>query len=410
MTPKMPARSTLLTHTKALALLLTLVLLVAGATPARAAVLDADYVGGTKVSDSPALRSKAPDLYIPSGVLSTMDGRELWARDPESRRAMASTTKIMTAVVVLERANLNAMVTVDRTASKVGESAMGLVPGEKLTVGELLKGVLVQSGNDAATLIAEAVGGSTESFVQMMNSKAAQLDLINTAYVNPHGLDAKGHYTSAEDLTVLARYAMRSPVFRELVGTKQVKVRSDHYTHVLTSHNTMLKTYKGAEGIKTGWTDDAGYCIVVAAKRGDIELVGTVMGAASEGGRAQQAKRLLDWGFAHYRTTTVVTAGEALGRVRVSDYLERTVRAQAAETTAMPVFDLAGPVSRRVELQADVPAPVTKGDVLGTMTLYQGDAVLAQVPVVASADIPAPSVWQRVVFFFARIWRGTFGS
>jgi D-alanyl-D-alanine carboxypeptidase (penicillin-binding protein 5/6) len=410
MTPKMPARPASVRHTKTLTLLLAVALLLTGATPARAAVLDADYIGGTKVSDSPALRSQAPDLYIPSGVLSTMDGRELWARDPESRRAMASTTKIMTAVVVLSRANLNAMVTVDRAASKVGESAMGLVPGEKLTVGELLKGVLVQSGNDAATLIAEAVGGSTGSFVQMMNSKAAELDLINTAYVNPHGLDAKGHYTSAEDLTALARYAMRDPVFRELVRTKQVKVRSDHYTHVLTSHNTMLKTYKGAEGIKTGWTDDAGYCIVVAARRGGIELVGTVMGAASEGGRTQQAKRLLDWGFAHYRTTAVVTAGETLGRVRVSDYLERTVGAQTAETTAMPVFDLAGPVSRRVELQADVPAPVAKGDILGTMILYQGDAVLAQVPVVASADVPAPSAWQRVVFFFTRIWRGVIGS
>jgi D-alanyl-D-alanine carboxypeptidase (penicillin-binding protein 5/6) len=403
----MAARSTLAPHTKALAFLLAFVLLMSGVTPAAAAVLDADYIGGTRVSDAPALRSKAPDLYIPSGVLSTMDGRELWARNPESRRAMASTTKIMTAVVVLEHANLGAMVTVDRTASKVGESAMGLIPGEKLTVGELLKGVLVQSGNDAATLIAEAVGGSVDTFVAMMNSKAAGLDLVNTAYVNVHGLDAKGHYTSAEDLTVLARYAMRDPTFREFVGTKQVKVRSDHYTHLLTSHNTLLATYKGAEGVKTGWTNDAGYCVVFAAKRGEIELIGTVMGAASEAGRAQQATRLLDWGFEHYRTTTVVEAGEVLGRVRVSDYLERTVGAQAAETTAMPVFDLAGPVRRRVELQADVPAPVSKGDVLGTMTLY---SVLAQVPVVASAEVPAPSVWQRVLFFFARLWRGVSGG
>jgi len=406
----MTARTSLSPHTAALASLLALVLLLASVTPAFAAVLDADYIGGTKVGDAPALRSKSPDLYIPSGVLSTMDGRELWAREPESRRAMASTTKIMTAVVVLERADLGAMVTVDRTAAKVGESAMGLIPGEKLTIGELLKGVLVQSGNDAATLIAEAVGGSVDGFVALMNSKARQLDLINTAYVNPHGLDANGHYTSAEDLTALARYAMRDATFRQLVGVKTVKVRSDHYTHVLTSHNTLLKTYKGAEGVKTGWTDDAGYCVVFAAKRGGIELVGTVMGATSEGSRAQQAKKLLDWGFVHYKVTTVVEAGEALGRVPVSDYLERTVGAQTAETTSMPVFDLAGPVSRRVELKADVPAPVTKGDVIGAMTLYQGDSVLAQVPMVASSDVPAPSVGQRIVFFFTRIWRGVFGS
>lgn len=393
----------------AAALLAALMLALAGTAPASAAVLDADYVGGTKVIDAPALRSSAPDVYIPSGVLSTIDGRELWARDPDSQRAMASTTKIMTAVVVLERADLNAVVTVDKPAAKVGESTMGLITGEKLTVGELLKGVLVQSGNDAATLIAEFVGGTDRGFVAMMNAKAAQLDLINTAYLNPHGLDAKGHYTSAGDLTVLARYAMRNATFRELVGLQTLKVRSDRYTHVLKSHNTLLKSYKGAEGIKTGWTDDAGYCVVAAAKRGDIELVGTVMGAASEAGRAQQAKVLLDWGFAHYKTTTVVEAGEVLGRVRVSDYLERTVGAEAEETTALPVFDLAGPVDRRVELMADVPAPVSKGDVVGTMTLYQGDDVLTQVSVVATSDVPEPTVWQRIVFFVVRLWRGVFG-
>lgn len=394
----------------AAAAVLAAVLLLAVVTPVHAAVLDGDYVGGLRVADAPALRPKAPDLYIPSGMLATMDGRELWARDPESRRPMASTTKIMTAVVVLEKGDLGSTVTVDRNAAKVGESAMGLVPGERIALGELLKGVLVQSGNDAATLAAEYVGGSAEAFVAMMNDKARQLDLINTAYVNPHGLDAKGHYTSAEDLTALARYAMRNPIFREIVGTYSVKVRSDRYTHLLTNHNSLLKTYAGAEGVKTGWTDGAGYCVVFAAKRGDIELVGAVMGAASETGRAQQAEQLLDWGFKHYRTTTVVTGGEVLGRVRVSDYLERTVGAQAAETTSFPVFDLGGAVNRRVELDADVPAPVAKGDKIGTMTLYQGENVLAQVPVVASSDVPAPSVWQRVMFFFARIWRGVFGS
>lgn len=385
-------------------------LLACGVTPARAAVLDGDYIGGTRVADAPKLRAKAPDLYVPSGVLMTMGGRELWARDSAARRAMASTTKIMTAVVVLENADLSTVVIADRTSAKAGESVMGLIPGERITVGELLKGVLVQSGNDAATLVAESVGGSVDGFVKLMNAKARELDLVNTAYVNAHGLDAKGHYTSAEDLTTLARYAMRIPLFRETVGTYSVKVRSDRYTHVLTSHNALLKSYRGAEGIKTGWTDDAGYCVVFAAKRGNIELVGTVMGATSETGRAQEAKKLLDWGFAHYRAKTVVTAGEALGRVRVSDYLERTVGAQAAETTSVPVFDLAGSVLRKVELKADIPAPVAKGDVIGTMTIHQGDNVLAQVPMIASADVPAPSAWQRVVFFFARTWRALGGS
>jgi len=378
-------------------------------TAALAAVVDGDFVGGVKLADAPSLRASAPDLYVPSGVLTTIDGRELWARDPEARRAMASTTKIMTALVVLEHADMSDEVVVDKIARTVGESAMGLRVGERLTMGELLKGVLVQSGNDAATMIAEKVGGTVPNFVGMMNAKAKQLDLVNTHYVNPHGLDAKGHYTSAEDLTALARIAMSNPTFRSIVGVYRVKVRSSRYTHWLQSHNALLKTYKGAEGIKTGWTSDAGYCVVFAAKRGGIELVGTVMGAASEAGRAQQAKTLLDWGFAHYRPVTVVTAGEPAGRVRISDYMERTVAARTAEATTMPVFDLAGPVKRRIELKADVPAPVKRGDRLGTMTIYQGDRMLAQVPVVAVAAVPSPTVWQRIVFFFGRAWKGIFG-
>ena len=379
-------------------------------TIAPAAVVDGDFVGGVKLAGVPALRASAPDLYVPSGVLTTADGRELWARDPEARRAMASTTKIMTALVVLERADLEEEVVVDKIARTVGESAMGLRVGERLTVRELLKGVLVQSGNDAATMIAEHVGGSVPAFVQMMNDKAKQLDLVNTHYANPHGLDAKDHYTSAEDLTALARIAMSDPTFRSIVGVYRIKVVSDRYTHWLQSHNVLLKTYPGAEGIKTGWTSEAGYCVVFAAKRGGIELVGTVMGAASEAGRAQQAKKLLDWGFAHYKPVTVVTAGEPAGRVRVSDYMERTVAARTAEATTMPVFDLLGPVKRRIELKADVPAPVRRGDRLGTMTIFQGDRMLAQVPVVAVADVPSPTVWQRVVFFFGRAWKSIFGG
>lgn len=393
------------------AALLALVLVLAGpVATARAAVLDNDYVGGARIHARESLRATAPDLSIPSGTLSTIDGRELWARDPKAQRAMASTTKIMTAVVVLEHANLGDIVEVDRKAATAGESAMGLVVGERITVGELLKGVLVQSGNDAATLIAEHVGGTVEGFVKMMNAKAAALDLADTHYVNPHGLDQKGHYTSAADLTSLARYAMRIPTFREIVGTYSVKARSDRYTHFLTSHNGMLKTYKGTEGVKTGWTDDAGYCIVLAAKRKGIELIGTVMGAASEGDRASQAKKLFDWGFRHYKRVEVATAGEALGRVPVSDYMERTVGARTAEATSVPVFDLAGAVRRRVELSPDIPAPVKEGDRVGTLTIYQGKSMLAQVPLVADSDVPAPTFGQRVVFFFGRIWKGIFGG
>lgn len=397
------------TRLRVLAPLLAAALVLLSAAPASAAILDADQIGGVAVGPSGALHNAAPDLYVPSGELSTMDGRILWSRDPDGRRAMASTTKIMTAVVVLEHASLDETMTVDRKAASVGESSMGLVVGETFTIGELLKGVLVQSGNDAATLIAERVGGSVPAFVAMMNAKAAALDLTNTHYVNPHGLDTPGHYTSAADLVSLARYAMRIPAFREIVRTFTVKVRSDQYTHVLTSHNTLLKSYPGAEGVKTGNTNNAGYSIVFAAQRGGVELIGSVMGAATDAGRAQQTKKLFDWGFAHYKMTSLTTAGERFGGVRVSDYMERTVGAVVATSVAAPVFDLAGPVERRIRLAAGVAAPVKAGQQVGTLTLYQGTTVLRQLPLVATADVPAPNVWQRVVFFFGKLWKGIVG-
>lgn len=380
------------------------------ATPAAAAVLDADYVGGVQVLKKASLRGDAPDLFFPSGMLSTMDGRQLWARDPDSRRAMASTTKIMTSVVVLENADLDEVVEVKKRTVRNGESVMGLIPGERYTVRDLLKGVLVQSGNDAAELLAEHVGGSIPGFVAMMNDKARALDLRNTHFTNPHGMDHKGHYTSADDLTSLARYAMRNDEFRSMVGRRTATVRSNLYTHSLVSHNVLLKTYKGAEGIKTGWTDDAGYCIVVAAERHGIELVGTVLGAPSEGGRAQQAKRLLDWGFRHYRSRRLAAAGDAFGRVPVSDYMERTVGAVAAAETSAAVFDLAGEVKQRVSLNKGIPAPVEAGDTVGTLTVYQGKTVLKQIPLVADRDVPAPTFGQRIVFFFGKLWRSIFGS
>jgi serine-type D-Ala-D-Ala carboxypeptidase (penicillin-binding protein 5/6) len=187
-------------------------------------------------------------------------------------------------------------------------------------------------------------------------------------------------------------------------------VRSDRYTHRLVSHNSLLKSYKGTEGIKTGWTDGAGYCVVVAAKRDGIELVGTIMGAASDAGRSIQAKKLLGWGFTHYRMTAPVQAGESMGRVPVSDYMDRTVPAIAAEDTSAAVFDLAGAVQRRVQLRPDVPAPVRAGDTIGTLTVFQGGTVFKQVPVVAGTDVPVPAAWQRVVFFFGKLWRRIAGS
>lgn len=382
---------------------------LAPAVPAGATVLDGDRIGGEKAGSRAGLREQAPDLYIPAGMLTTMDGRELWARDPDARRAMASTTKIMTAIVTLEKANLDDVVTYRKAGMTADELVVGFADGEKLTVRELLEAALIESGNEAATMLAIHVGGSVDGFAKMMNDKAAELDLVNTRYVNAHGLDAPGHYSSAADLTALGRYAMQNPEFRRIVGIYKMNLVTAKHTYQLTNTNLMLKIYQGSFGVKTGWTDDAGYNVVVAAKRNGVELMATIMGAASEQGRFGQATRLLDWGFAHYRPSVVATEGERTGNVVVSDYIDLSVPTATAESTSVLVFDLAGEVKRRITLDEEVSAPVAKGQRLGTLTIYQGERLLAQVPLVATRDIPAPTFWQRIQFFFVRAWRSIFG-
>jgi serine-type D-Ala-D-Ala carboxypeptidase (penicillin-binding protein 5/6) len=351
-----------------------------------------------------------PEVSAPAGILVTPDGHVLWSRNADERRAMASTTKMMTAVVVLEHAKLTDVVTVPKSAAAVAQSAVNLTPGESLTVEQLLQIMLVESANDAAYTLADHVGGSVDGFVGMMNEKAAALGLKNTHYLNPHGLDVPGHYSSAADLVALARYAMRDPLFRQTVSMTSVMVPGPHgERRVFKTTDELLGSYPGMEGIKTGWTNDAGYCLVSAARRGPAELYGVILGTRSESARFVQSRRLLDWGFKHYRTVRVVDPVEKVGTIPVSDWLDKDIVATVAETTSTLLFDLAGPVKHRYALRPAVTAPVKAGSVVGVVTAYQGESILATAPIVAAADMAGPGLWDRMRVWWVRSWRGVFG-
>lgn len=369
-----------------------------------------ERVGGIDVGGEAALAAAAPEVAMPAGVLRTGDGRTLWERDPDVERAMASTTKIMTALVVLDHADPAERVTVSVKAAGVGEAGVGIVAGETYTVRQLLEAMLVHSGNDAAFALAEHVGRDESGFVALMNQKAAALGLSHTAFTNPHGLDEPGHHTSAADLATLSTVAMADPRFAEIVTMPRITVTAGGRSTVFENSNKLLGTYDGANGIKTGWTDDAGYCLVASARRGAISFVAVVLGTASEDDRFEQAREVLDWGFTHYAETQIATAETTAALVPVSDYLDRTVTAVVAEDAAIPVFDLDGEVISRVDMLGEVEAPVVAGQRLGTLTVVQGDRLLAQVPVVASADVPAPGAWETVGIWFTRVWRTVFGG
>jgi len=405
----MPGSGLLNRQVRVIALMLVAAILAPGV--AAAEVRPGDLLGEQAVSSSGKLGALAPDMALPSGILETADGEVLWARDHDDERAMASTTKIMTAIVVLDSGiDLDEVVSVPSEATKVGESGVGLGMGQELTIRQLLEAMLVHSGNDAAITLAIRASGTLDAFVAEMNVKAEELSLQDSHFTNPHGLDDSDHHTSAADLATMARYAMGNDVFREMVGQEDVIVPTRSGSRKFEASNLLIGSFTGATGVKTGWTSDAGYCLVASAERDGIELFAVILGTKSEGARFVQAKRLLEWGFKHYAIRQISSAEETAALVSVKDYLDVTVPAVVAETTSTPVYDVRGEVTTKTDVVGEISAPVVEGQRLGTLTIEQGGRLLAQVPIVASGNVPVPTFWEGVKIGATRIWRKLFGG
>lgn len=367
-------------------------------------VRTSDSIDGVPYTQAGINLPVMPDVEMESGILVTEDGRVLWSRSPDDKRAIASITKIMTAVVALDSASVTETVTIPKASSRVGESTAFLRSGERISLLDLLDALLVKSGNDAAVAVARYISDDEESFVELMNEKALELGLKNTHFANPHGLDEDGNHSSAADLSVLARYAMRDPVFRSIVGQKYASIEVNGRTEKLENTNILIENYAGANGVKTGWTDRAGYCVIDSARRGDVELYAVVLGADDELQRFRDAKGLLDFGFAHFRPQKLASAGSVIGAAPISDYLDESVSAAVSENTTVPVFDLAGPITRDVRIDT-IDAPVEKGQRVGVATFTQGDKVIATVPLVAVEDVARPGLLERIWIGTVRFWR-----
>lgn len=254
---------------------------------------------------SPAITAQA------AVVIDAETGRVLYDLDAHTRRAPASTTKIMTAILTIERDDLDKVVTTDIDARDlIGSSVMGLRPDLPITVRDLLYGLMLPSGNDAAIELAKSLSGDVQSFVGEMNKKAEELGLQDTHFMNPHGLDRHDHYSSAYDLAQLARYAMRNPTFADVVGTGYYQL-SPPWDYPLTNGNTLLGSYDGADGVKIGWTEDAGWTLVASVDRDGHRLIATVLNSED---RDADAAALFDWSFASHEW------------MQVSDRTNRTLR------------------------------------------------------------------------------------
>ncbi len=384
----------------ALGALVTIVFLVAGVagaqTPPPSAPPPTPVVlpgGGTSPSPFPStLRTPAPSAQPPeiraqAAVLADLEtGQVLFAHKPNERRPIASLTKIMTAMLVTERTEPTDVVTVSDVAASgrpAGISSLGLVPGERIRVNELLYALLLQSANDAAVALAEHVSGSVDAFVDDMNTRAERLGLSNTMFASPNGLDDDG-YSSASDLVRLTRAAYRSRGFASVVATRFHTVNSlDEPPRVVQNRNVLLWLYPGAIGVKTGFTSAAGFCVVAAAEREGMRLIAVVLGEPSE--PFSEAAALLNYGFAAFDQRTLVRQGERLGVVDVSG---RTIPLIAGGSLR-GLVPAGRPVQRNVVLDDHVAYPPALGSRIGVLRLSAGGRVLGEVPA-RVADVPPP--------------------
>ena len=301
-------------------------------------------------------------------------GRVLYEKDADSRSLIASCTKIMTALVICEQCNVLDRVKVPKEAVGVEGSSMYLKEGEVLTVQELLYGLMLRSGNDAAVALAIYCGGTVEGFAQLMNDKAHRLGLDGTHFENPHGLDSPNHYSTARDLAVLTAYAMKNPIFQQTVSTKTVRVGE----RSLTNHNKLLWQVEGADGVKTGYTKAAGRILVSSAIRDGRRLICVTI---NDGNDWADHEALLNDGFSRYTVKTVVEEGQCLGSVQVLSGEKDEVQLLAAEDFRFSLAEDEEPV---VVLSGTgfAYAPVVRGENAGFAYVCIDEQVIGKVPLI----------------------------
>lgn len=318
-------------------------------------------------------------------LIERSTGMVLLAHNESETLPMASTTKIMTALLALEKGNLDDVVTVGRNAYGVPGTSIYLNLGECITLRDLLYGLLLASGNDAAVAIAEHIGGSVEAFCAMMTERAAELGCENTAFVNPNGLPAEGHHTTAYDLALIAREAMKNEIFREIVSTRRASIpwEGRSYDRILNNKNRLLTDYEGAMGIKTGYTRAAGRCLVFGARRDGLEVIGVVLNCADW---FDEAARLMDLGFERYEGFTALSASETVRELPVVDGRQAAARICAGGDLTAAVPRGAIP-TLEYDLPGTLPAGLEMGEAVGEARIMLEGRTLASVPLVLTESL-----------------------
>ena len=339
-------------------------------------------------------------------LLDTLSGQTLAAGNPAERRDPASLTKLMTAYVVFDALRSKAivpsqMVTVSQKAWRAEGSRMFIEPRKAVSVDELLRGMIVQSGNDASVALAELVSGSEEAFVEKMNREAARLGLAGTHFVNATGISDPQHYSTASDMAQLAAALIRDyPEYYPIYSQKEFR-----YNNITQpNRNRLLWTDPYVDGVKTGHTEAAGWCLIASAKRGDRRLLAVVLGANSDAGRAAEAQKLLNWGFQTFDTVQLYQSGKPVSTLRVWKGAQGEIKAGflADRYLTLPKGK-AGNLALTLEAQEPLVAPVARAQRVGVVKVALEGRPMAEFPLIALEDVPPANLFGRA-WDTVRLW------
>ncbi|MBS4785317.1 MAG: D-alanyl-D-alanine carboxypeptidase [Clostridiales bacterium] len=366
-----------------------------------AAVLLGSAVGAAAEEDR-VVAVMAGDLEVNAAAVVVMDadsGRVLYAQNPDRQLANASTTKMMTALLTLEQPDRDTYFTVDSDAIRVEGTTMGLQEGDSVTLNQLAAGMLLPSGNDAAGAAAVEIAGSQEAFVEMMNARAAELGLENTHYKNPSGLDEAGHYSSARDLALLAAEALQNPDFADIVSRESIRLAFGNppYNRSLYTTNKLLEEYPYAIGVKTGYTEEAGNCLVSAAEKDGKRLIVVTLNGSDT---VNTHRRLYERYFQLLAQVSLEEFTQGLTVPVVGGVSDQVAVYPAVTPTAALLEREYDDLVSQVELPRFVYAPVQQGEVLGSVRVLSGDKVVYQSSLVADQSVSASTREKQGLFGF----------
>ena len=312
----------------------------------------------------------------------------LYEKNMNEKVPNASTTKMLTAIVAYENADMDEVVTVSKKAANTGGSRVGLRTNDKVTLGDLMHGLLICSGNDAAVAIAEYVGGTEEEFCEMMNEKAKEIGALSTNFVTPHGLDRENHYSTAYDLALIADYAMNIEYIKNIVCKKTENIKINDYIKTLNTTNEMLSVYDGADGIKTGYTSKAGRCLITSATRDDWQLICVVLGCDTKNFRTSDSIKLLNYAFEAYDFFDIASIVDKKHTIFVEKSRDTNYVIEFNQKYVLPMkVDEVEKLRVVYDIEKNFTAPFNKGEKIGKISVFCGEELLKTFELINNSNV-----------------------